>query len=148
MHPIKIKLTNLLVKYKLRIKCLGWVINPLISRTVYVWFSKRLPGHCCRAAVLRCATQRFLYHQLQSTNPREVKLDNGNDCCLSQRPALLLVKFNFQCCHNIYCRTEIKYIYHQNPMLGGVPVPTAWHVLGLRMEELPPAMEVSCEYIE
>jgi hypothetical protein len=27
-------------------------------------------------------------------------------------------------------------------------VPTAWHVLGLRMEERPPAMEVSCEYIE
>jgi hypothetical protein len=33
-------------------------------------------------------------------------------------------------------------------MLGGVPVPTAWRVLGLRMEERPPAMEVSCEYIE
>jgi hypothetical protein len=29
-----------------------------------------------------------------------------------------------------------------------VPVPTAWRVLGLRMEERPPAMEVSCEYIE
>jgi hypothetical protein len=33
-------------------------------------------------------------------------------------------------------------------MLGGVPVPTAWRVLGLRMEERPPAMEVSLEYIE
>jgi hypothetical protein len=33
-------------------------------------------------------------------------------------------------------------------MLGGVPVPTAWRVLGLRMEERPPDMEVSCEYIE
>jgi hypothetical protein len=33
-------------------------------------------------------------------------------------------------------------------MLGGIPVPTAWHVLGLRMEERPPDMEVSCEYIE
>jgi hypothetical protein len=33
-------------------------------------------------------------------------------------------------------------------MLGGVPVPTAWRVLGLRMEERPPAMEVSFEYIE
>jgi hypothetical protein len=29
----------------------------------------------------------------------------------------------------------------------GVPVPTAWRVLGLRMEERPPAMEISCEYI-
>jgi hypothetical protein len=28
------------------------------------------------------------------------------------------------------------------------PVPTAWRVLGLRMEERPPAMEGSCEYIE
>jgi hypothetical protein len=33
-------------------------------------------------------------------------------------------------------------------MLGGVPVPTAWRILGLRMEERPPDMEVSCEYIE
>jgi hypothetical protein len=33
-------------------------------------------------------------------------------------------------------------------MLGGVPVPRAWPVLGLRMEERPPAMEVNCEYIE
>jgi hypothetical protein len=33
-------------------------------------------------------------------------------------------------------------------MLRGVRVPTAWHVLGLRMEERPPDMEVSCEYIE
>jgi hypothetical protein len=32
--------------------------------------------------------------------------------------------------------------------LGGVPVPTAWRVLGLRIEEGPPVMEVSCEYIE
>jgi hypothetical protein len=32
--------------------------------------------------------------------------------------------------------------------LGGVPVPTAWPVFGLRMEERPPAMEVSCECIE
>jgi hypothetical protein len=29
-------------------------------------------------------------------------------------------------------------------MLGVVSVPTAWRVLGLRMEERPPAMEVSC----
>jgi hypothetical protein len=29
-----------------------------------------------------------------------------------------------------------------------VPVPTAWRVLGLRMEERPPAMEGSWEYIE
>jgi hypothetical protein len=36
----------------------------------------------------------------------------------------------------------------QSSMLGGVPVPTAWRVLGLRMEERPPAMEVSYEYIE
>jgi hypothetical protein len=33
-------------------------------------------------------------------------------------------------------------------MLGGIPVPTAWRVLGLRMGERPPDMEVSCEYIE
>jgi hypothetical protein len=29
-----------------------------------------------------------------------------------------------------------------------VPVTTAWRVLGLRMEERPPVMEGSCEYIE
>jgi hypothetical protein len=33
-------------------------------------------------------------------------------------------------------------------MLGGIPVPTAWRVLGLRMEERPPDMGISCEYIE
>jgi hypothetical protein len=33
-------------------------------------------------------------------------------------------------------------------MLGGVPVTTAWRVLGLRVDERPPAMEVRCEYIE
>jgi hypothetical protein len=38
--------------------------------------------------------------------------------------------------------------YHYYSMLGGIPVPTAWRVLGLRMEERPPDMEVSCEYIE
>jgi hypothetical protein len=29
-----------------------------------------------------------------------------------------------------------------------VPVTTAWRVLGLRMEERPPGLEGSCEYIE
>jgi hypothetical protein len=33
-------------------------------------------------------------------------------------------------------------------MLGGVPVTTTRRILGLWMEERPPAMEVSCEYIE
>jgi hypothetical protein len=36
----------------------------------------------------------------------------------------------------------------EGPILGGVPVPTAWRVLGLRMEERPPDMEVSCEFLE
>jgi hypothetical protein len=38
--------------------------------------------------------------------------------------------------------------FYFRPMLGGVPVPAAWRILGLRMEERPPAMEISCEYIE
>jgi hypothetical protein len=29
-----------------------------------------------------------------------------------------------------------------------VPLTTAWHILGLRMEERPPDMEGSCEYTE
>jgi hypothetical protein len=33
-------------------------------------------------------------------------------------------------------------------MLRGFPVTTAWPVLGLRIEERPPAVEGSCEYIE
>jgi hypothetical protein len=37
--------------------------------------------------------------------------------------------------------------FFDHPMLRGVPVPTAWRVLGLQMEERPPAMEVNCEYI-
>jgi hypothetical protein len=47
-------------------------------------------------------------------------------------------------------RTLFYFIFllGQDPMLGGIPVSTAWRVLGLRMEERPPDMEVSCEYIE
>jgi hypothetical protein len=33
-------------------------------------------------------------------------------------------------------------------MLDGFPVTIAWRILGLRMEERPPAMEGSWEYIE
>jgi hypothetical protein len=33
-------------------------------------------------------------------------------------------------------------------MLGGFAVTTAWCVLELLMQERPPAMEGSCEYIE
>jgi hypothetical protein len=33
-------------------------------------------------------------------------------------------------------------------MFGGSLVTIAWHVLGLRMEGRPPAMDGSCEYIE
>jgi hypothetical protein len=33
-------------------------------------------------------------------------------------------------------------------ILDGVPVTTAWRVLGLRKEERPPVMEGSYEYIE
>jgi hypothetical protein len=44
--------------------------------------------------------------------------------------------------------TRIKITSLEVHMLGGVPVPTAWRVLGLRREERPPAMEVSCEYIK
>jgi hypothetical protein len=43
-------------------------------------------------------------------------------------------------------------IYLANPVIVNlnvcVGVVSAWHVFGLRMEERPPAMEVSCEYIE
>jgi hypothetical protein len=35
-----------------------------------------------------------------------------------------------------------------NMCVKWVPVTTAWHVLGLGMEERPPVMEGSCEYIE
>jgi hypothetical protein len=38
--------------------------------------------------------------------------------------------------------------YVEENMLGGAPVAIAWRVLGLLMEERPPDMEVSCEYIE
>jgi hypothetical protein len=45
-------------------------------------------------------------------------------------------------------RTGKGNYYTINTMLGGVSVTTAWRVLGLRMEERSPAMEVSCEYSE
>jgi hypothetical protein len=37
----------------------------------------------------------------------------------------------------LYCRLMCEF-----------PVTTAWHTLGLRMEERPPTMEDRCEYIE
>jgi hypothetical protein len=46
----------------------------------------------------------------------------------------------------ILCCLGIDYNLEQNmtylSMLDGVPVPTAWRVLGLLMEERPPDMEV------
>jgi hypothetical protein len=52
--------------------------------------------------------------------------------------------------NNVVLKVETDYELNIVPcfMLGGIPVPTAWRVLGLRMEERPPDMEVSCEYIE
>jgi hypothetical protein len=45
--------------------------------------------------------------------------------------------------------SEVHYTHNNySSMLGGVPVPTARRVLGLRMEGRPPAVEVSCEYTE
>jgi hypothetical protein len=38
--------------------------------------------------------------------------------------------------------------YHPCAMLGAVPVPTAWRVLGLPLEGRPPAVEDSREYFE
>jgi hypothetical protein len=42
----------------------------------------------------------------------------------------------------------IKFCTSVSPCYVGSLVPTAWRVLGLRMEERPPDMEVSCEYVE
>jgi hypothetical protein len=41
-------------------------------------------------------------------------------------------------CHPTSVKTRVKW----------VPVTTAWGVLRLRMEERPPVMEGSCEYME
>jgi hypothetical protein len=54
--------------------------------------------------------------------------------------------------HGLYSKwfnyDELKSEEEQRAMLDGVPVPTTWRVLGLLMEERPPDMEGSCEYIE
>jgi hypothetical protein len=47
-----------------------------------------------------------------------------------------------------FLNLKIVYIYIYYVHVRWVPVTTAWRVLGLRMEEQPPAMEGSCEYIE
>jgi hypothetical protein len=45
--------------------------------------------------------------------------------------------------------TRITFLnLHLKHILVGSLVTTAWRFLGLWMEEQPPAMEVSCEYIE
>jgi hypothetical protein len=38
--------------------------------------------------------------------------------------------------------------YEREGQVRWVPVTTAWQVLGSRIEGRPPAIEVSCEYIE
>jgi hypothetical protein len=43
---------------------------------------------------------------------------------------------------------NIKIDFIEKDRVMWVPVTTAWRVLGLRMEERPPVMEGSCEYIE
>jgi hypothetical protein len=54
--------------------------------------------------------------------------------------------------HNLI--TPMKTLKHlllgvfNSAMLGGFTVTMAWRVLRLRMDERPPAMEGSCEYIE
>jgi hypothetical protein len=44
--------------------------------------------------------------------------------------------------------TNVLYLYISTSRVMWVPVTTAWRVLRLRMEERPPVMEGSCEYIE
>jgi hypothetical protein len=54
--------------------------------------------------------------------------------------------------HSLPTSTQAKktwiYTSLHRVLLGGVPVTTVWRVLRLQMEEQPPGMEVSCEYIE
>jgi hypothetical protein len=65
----------------------------------------------------------------------------------SYYPIMLLSRLNplYECVYIYIYIYTLVYIYIY---IYGIPVPTAWRVLGLRMEERPPDMEVSCEYIE
>jgi hypothetical protein len=68
-------------------------------------------------------------------------------CCCSLLKGLTNIHFSVKMHVNNHVNMLNITILHL-AMLGGIPVPTAWRVLGLRMEERPPDMEVSCEYIE
>jgi hypothetical protein len=47
------------------------------------------------------------------------------------------------------CNTSLYFIVLAMPIhVRWVPATTAWHILRLQIEERPPAMEGSCEYIE
>jgi hypothetical protein len=59
----------------------------------------------------------------------------------------LQIKMGFKTKKNTKSRNFITFSLSEY-RVRWVPVTTAWRVLGLRMEERPPAMEVSCEYIE
>jgi hypothetical protein len=51
--------------------------------------------------------------------------------------------------HSKYVNLYYYYYYYYSFFRDKwVPVSTAWRVLRLRMEEQPPYMESSCEYIE
>jgi hypothetical protein len=62
-------------------------------------------------------------------------------------------KLRNTCSHEAYCRptnfSRDRFITgYAGKIHKSVPVTTAWRVLRLRMEERPPDMEGSCEYVE
>jgi hypothetical protein len=54
------------------------------------------------------------------------------------------VEFLKTCLYNVF----ILFMRYLTSRDKSVPVITSWRVLGLRLEERPPDMEKSCEYIE
>jgi hypothetical protein len=72
-----------------------------------------------------------------------VQIQNGNSCYSAG-----LHFFSWQKATDFYSSTQSEASVMDFGIIGGFPVSTAWRVLGFRMEERPPAMEGSCEYIE
>jgi hypothetical protein len=58
------------------------------------------------------------------------------------------VSDRFAALENLDAEVEINRAWELISHVRWVPDATAWHVLELRMEERPPAMEGSCKYVE
>jgi hypothetical protein len=112
------------------------------------WRLRTAGGWCLttRECELLFRCQRESRYELLPYEPTRQPKPVGNNsnvrgtCRTAWKSGNLLIK-----CATLNC---FYYLLNLRAHVRWVPVTTAWRVIWLRMEERPPAMEDSCEYIE